>query len=123
MSAVVITLTLRRRNKFIDCQKPMYDWQYYLLWMLKDGGTRLWSCMRNPTDYENSPASVSGMPISANYWPLLTMQHEWNMVKYVMVGLSPFRYRTQWMSKQHMVTLHHVITVFNTMFNNMDGFM
>jgi hypothetical protein len=30
---------------------------------------------------------------------------------------------TLWMSKRHTVTLHHVITVYNDMFNHMDGVM
>jgi len=34
-----------------------------------------------------------------------------------------FRYWTLWMSKRHMVTLHHVITVYNDIFNLMNGTM
>ena len=37
--------------------------------------------------------------------------------------LRPFRYWTLWMSKRHKVTLHHVITVYNDMFDHMDGVM
>ena len=32
-----------------------------------------------------------------------------------------FRYWTLWMSKRHMVTLHHGITVYNDMFDHTDG--
>ena len=35
----------------------------------------------------------------------------------------PLRYWTQWISKRHTVTLHHVITVHNDMLNHMDGLM
>jgi hypothetical protein len=28
-----------------------------------------------------------------------------------------------WMSKRHIVTLHHIITVYNDMFDHMDGVM
>jgi len=35
--------------------------------------------------------------------------------------LMPFRYCTLWMSKRHLVTLPHVITVYNDMFDHMDG--
>jgi len=35
--------------------------------------------------------------------------------------LRPFRYWTLWMSKWHMVALHHCITVYNDMFDYMDG--
>jgi len=44
-------------------------------------------------------------------------------VKYVMVVLRPFQHCTLWMSKRHTVTLHHVITVYNDMFDHMDGVM
>jgi len=37
--------------------------------------------------------------------------------------LRPFRYWTLWMLKMHTVTLYHVITVYNDMFNHMDGVM
>ena len=37
--------------------------------------------------------------------------------------VRPFRYWTLWMSKRHTVTLHHVITVYNDMFDHMDGVM
>jgi hypothetical protein len=37
--------------------------------------------------------------------------------------LRPFQYRTQWMSNRHTVTIHQVITVYNDMFDHMDGVM
>jgi len=37
--------------------------------------------------------------------------------------LRPFRYWTLWMSKRHTVTLHHVITRYNDMFEHMDSVM
>jgi len=45
------------------------------------------------------------------------------IVKYVLEVLRPFRYWTLWMSKTHTVTLHHVITAYNDMFDHMDGIM
>ena len=62
-------------------------------------------------------------PKYAEYRPLFTTQDEWTTVKYVMEVLRPFRYWTLWMSKRHTVTLHHVITVYNDMFDHMDGVM
>ena len=62
-------------------------------------------------------------PKYSEYQPLFTTQDEWTMVKYVMEALRPFRYWTLWMSKRHTVTLHHVITVYNDMFDDMDGVM
>jgi len=42
---------------------------------------------------------------------------------YVMEVLRPFQYWTLWILKGHTVTLHHVITVYNDMFNHIDGAM
>jgi len=44
-------------------------------------------------------------------------------VKYVIEVLRPFRYWSLWKSKRHTVTLHHVITVYNDMFDHIDGLM
>jgi len=44
-------------------------------------------------------------------------------VKYVMEVLGPFQYWTLWMLKRHTVLLHHVSTVYNNMFNHMNGVM
>ena len=57
------------------------------------------------------------------YRPLNTSQDEWTMAKYVKEVLRPFRYCTLWMSKSHMVTLHHIIAGYNDMFDHMDGVM
>jgi hypothetical protein len=58
-----------------------------------------------------------------DYWPLFTTQDEWTVAKYVMEGLQPFQYWTLWMSKRHTVPLHHVIPVYNDIFDPMDGVM
>ena len=55
--------------------------------------------------------------------PLFTTQQEWTIVKYVLDVLRPFRYWTLWMSKSHTVTVHYLITVYNDMFDRMDGVM
>jgi len=62
-------------------------------------------------------------PKYTEYRPLFTTQAEWMIAKYVMEVLRPFRYWTLWMSKRHTVTLHHVITVYNDMFDHKDGVM
>jgi len=123
MLAVLITLTPGLRNKFVDCQiakvriavLPILDvktsWNSTL--ELLNRAYRLreftWKCLQNLkyTDYR----------------PLFTTQDEWTIVKYVMEVLRPFQYWTLWMSKRHRVTLHHVITVYNDMFDHMDGVM
>jgi len=123
MLAVLITLTPGCQNEFIDYQKakvhiavlPIMDvkirWNstlelLELAYRLREF-TRKW--LQNPNYRE--------------YWPLFTTQDEQTIVKYVMEVLRPFRYWTLWMSKRHSVTLHHVITVYNDMFNHMDGVM
>jgi hypothetical protein len=111
MLAVLITLTPGRRNEFIDCQKaklriavlPVMDvkthWnstpQLIERASLLCKFTRKW--LRNPK--------------YCNYRPLFTTQDEWNIAKYLIEVLRPFQYWTLWMSKRHIVTLHHVITM------------
>jgi len=57
------------------------------------------------------------------YWPLFTTEDDWTIVKYVSEVLRPFQYGTLWMSKRYAVTLCHVITVYNEMFNYINGIM
>jgi hypothetical protein len=123
MLAVLITLTPGRQNKFIDCQKakvhiavlPIMDaktrWNSTL--QLLDRACRLWEFTRE---------WLKNLKYS-EYRPLCTTQDESTIVKYVMEVLRLFRYWTLWMSKRHTVTLHHVITVYNDMFDHMDGVM
>jgi hypothetical protein len=40
-----------------------------------------------------------------------------------MEALRPFQYKTLWMSKRNIVTLHPVITVYNDMIDHLDGVM
>ena len=123
MLDVLITLTPGRRNEFIHCQiakvriavlptmdvktrcnstREMFE-HAYQLWEF----TWKWLQNLNYSDYR----------------PLFTTQDEWTMVKYVIEVLRSFRYWTLWMSKRHTVTLHHVTTVNNDMFDHMDGVM
>jgi len=62
-------------------------------------------------------------PKYREYQPLFTTQDEWTIAKYIMEGLTPFQYCIRLMSKTHRVMLHRVITVYNQMFNRMDGVM
>jgi len=123
MLAVLITLTPGHRNEFIDCQKakvriavlPMMDvktrWNSTL--ELLERAYRLREFTREWL--QNSKI--------IEYRPLFTTQDEWTIVKYVMEVLKPLRYWILWMSKRHTVTLHHVVTVYNDMFDHMDGVM
>ena len=123
MLAVLITLTPGRRNEFIHCQKakvcievlPIMDmktrWNSTL--ELLERAYHLWEFTREwlqNTKY-------------AEYRPIFTTQDEWKIVKYAMEVLRPFRYWTLWMSMRYTVTLHHVITVYNDMFDHMNGIM
>jgi hypothetical protein len=56
----------------------------------------------------------------SDYRLLFTTDDEWTIVNYVMEGLRPLQYRNLWMLKRHTVTLHHVITVYNDLLDNMD---
>jgi len=58
-----------------------------------------------------------------DYRQLFITQDEWTIVKYVMDVLWTFRDWSLWMLQWHNVTLSHVITVKNDMFNHMDGVM
>ena len=57
------------------------------------------------------------------FWPLYTTEDEWQAVEYVLEVLTPFRYWTLWMSKRHTITLHRVISIYNEMFDHLEGAM
>jgi len=62
-------------------------------------------------------------PTFSHYRPLFTTHDEWTIIKYVMGVSKPFRYWTLWMSKRHTLSLHYIITVYNDMFDHLDGIM
>jgi len=123
MLAVFIPLTPGCRNQFIDFQKaddrltliPIMDVKAHCNSTLESlehayrllEFTRMW--LQHPT--------------FTDYWLLFTAHDECTIVKYVMEVLRPFQYWTHWMSKKHIVALHHGITVYNDMFDQMDGMM
>jgi hypothetical protein len=123
MLAVLITLTPGLRNEFIDGQKadiqiavlPLMDFKICLnstlKWLERDFQMRQFTCQWLKTRKYS------------DYRLLFITQEEWTIVKYVMEILWPFQYWTLWMLKRHTVTLHHVITLNNDMFNHMHGVM
>ena len=58
-----------------------------------------------------------------DFQPLLKTQDERTIVNRVMDDVRPFRYWILSISKRHTVTLHHIIAVYNDLFNHMDGVM
>jgi len=123
MLAVLITLTPGRRNEFIECQNSIVR---IAVLPIMDVKTR-WNATLEVLQcaYRLQDVTCEWLENSkfSEYWPLFKTQDEWTIVKYVMEVLRRFRYWTLWMSKRHTVTLHHVITVYNDMFDLMDGVM
>jgi len=123
MLAVLIMLTPGRRNEFIDCQKakvqiavlPIMDVK--TCWNLT---LELLECAYQLREFTREWLKNAKY---SDYRPLFRTQDKWTIVKYVMEVLRPLQYWTLWMSKQHTVTLHHVITVYNDMFDHMDCVM
>ena len=123
MLAVLITLTPGHRNEFIEC--PKAEVRIAVL-PITDVKTR-WESTPELLEHafrlrEFTPEWLEN-PTYSDYRPLLTTQVDWTIVKYVMEVLRRFRYWTLSMSKRHKVTLHYVITVYNDMFDHMDGVM
>jgi len=123
MLAVLITLTPGRRNEFIDCQKTKVRIPVLPIMDVKTRWNSTLEVLERAYRLRDFTREWLQNPQYAEYRPLFTTQDEWMIVQYVMEVLRPFRYWTLWMLKRHTVTLHHVITVYNDMFDHMDGVM
>jgi len=123
MLAVLITLTPGRRKEFIDCQKAKVRIAVLPNMVVKTRWNSTLELLERAYRLREFTREWLKNPKYSHYRPLFTTQDEWTIVKYVMEVLRPFRYWTHWMSKRHTVTLHHVITVYNDMFDHMDGVM
>jgi len=123
MLAVLITLTPGRQNEFIDCQKAKGHIAVLPIMDVKTRWNSTLELLERAYCLREFTCEWLQKPKYTEYRPLFTTHDEWTIVKYVMEVLSPFRYWTLWMSKRHTVTLHHVITVYNDMFDHMDGVM
>jgi len=62
-------------------------------------------------------------PQRSDYRSLITIQYAVTIGKYVIVVSGPFQSWTVGMLKKNTVTLHNVITVYDDMFNHMNGVM
>jgi len=123
MLAVLITLTPGRRNEFIDCQKAKVHIAVLPIMDVKTRWNSTLELLERAYRLREFTREWHHNPKYAQYRPLFTTRDEWTIVKYVKEVLRPFRYWTFGMSKRHTVTLNHVITVYNDMFDHMDGVM
>jgi len=116
-------LTPGRRNEFIDCQKAKVRIAVLLIMDVKTRWNSTLEMLECTYRLRKFTREWLNNQKYYDYRPLFTAQDEWTVVKYVMVVSRAFRYWTVWMSKWYTVTLHHVITVYNDMFDLMDGVM
>jgi len=123
MLAVLITLTPGRRNEFIDCQKAKVRIAVLPIMDVKTRWNSTLELLERAYRLREFTREWHHNPKYAQYRPLFTTRDEWTIVKYVEEVLRPFRYWTFGMSKRHTVPLNHVITVYNDMFDHMDGVM
>jgi len=121
MLAVLITLTPGHRNEISDHQKSKIRIAVLPIMAVKAHWNTTLELLERAYRLRDFTRGWHHHPKYSEYRPLFTTQNEWTNVKYVMEVLRPFRYWTRWMSKWHTVTLHHVITVYNDMFDHMDG--
>jgi len=121
MLAVLITLTPCRWNELIDCQKAKVCIAVLLIIDVKtcwNSTLKLLDCTYWLWEFTHDWLRH---PKYTNYRPLFTTEDEWTIETYVMEVLRTFRYWTMLMLTWHPVTLRHVVSVYNDIFNHMDG--
>jgi hypothetical protein len=123
MHVVFITVTPGRRNKFIDCQKSKLRIAVLPIMDVKTRWNSTLELLKRANRLRAFTREWLQNPKFSEYLPLFATQDAWTIVKYIMEVLSLFRYWTIWMSNRHTVSLHHVITVYNDMFDHMHGVM
>jgi hypothetical protein len=123
MLAVLITLTPGRQNEFIDCQQAKVRIAVLPIMDVKTCWNSTLELLERSYRLLEFTHEWLQNPKYSKYRALFTTQDEWMIVIYVMEVLRPFRDWTLWMSKRHTVTLHHVITVYNDMFDHQEGMM
>jgi len=123
MLAVLITLTPGCRNEFIDREKAKVCIAVLPIMDVKTHSNSTLELLELAYRVSEFTRERLNNPTYSNYQPLFTTQDEWTVIKYAMEVLRPFWYWTVWMSKLHTVTLHLLFTVYNDMFDHMDGMM
>jgi hypothetical protein len=114
-------LTPGRRNEFIDCQKAKVRIEVLPIMDVKTRWNSTLELLERACRLREFTCEWLQNTKYSEYRPLFTTQDEWTIVKYIMEVLKPFRYWTLWMTKMHKVALYHVITLYNDMFDHMDG--
>jgi len=123
MLAVLSMLTPSHRNKFIDFQKAKVCLAVVPIMDVKIHWNSTLEVLESAVRLCAFTCKWLQHPQYRDYRPVFTTQDEWTIVKYVMEVLMSFRYWTLWMSKRHTVKLNYVITVYNDVFDHMDGVM
>jgi len=123
MLAVLITLTPGRRNEFIDCQQAKVHIAVLTSMDLKTWWNSTLELLELAYQIREFTRKCSRNLECSDFRPLFTMQDEWTSFRYIMEVSRTFRYWTLWISQWHMVSLNHVITVWNDMFDHIDGIM
>jgi len=123
MLAVLITLTPRRENEFIDCQKAEVPIEVLPIVDVKPQWKSTLQMIARVYQLRELTRERLKNPQCSNYRPLFTTPVEWAIMKYVMEVWRPFRHWTLWMSKQHTGTRYHIIPVYNNLYDHMEGIM
>jgi len=123
MLAGLITQTPGRQNEFINCQKAKVHIAGLLIMDLKTLWNSTLELLERAYQLREFTREWLQHLQCGEYQPLFTTQDEWTIVKYVMEVLRPFRYWTLWMSKRYTVELHHIIKMYNDMFDQIDVVM
>ena len=121
MLAVLITLTPGCRKESIDCQKAKVRIAVLSIIDVETRWNSIQELLERAYQLREFTRKWLKHPKYSNHCLLYTTEDEGTIIKYVMEVLMPFQYWTLWMSKRHTVTLHHVITIYNDMFDPMDG--
>jgi hypothetical protein len=123
MLAVLIMISAGRSNECIDCQKAKVRLAVLLIMDVKRRCNSTLELLEHTYRLREFTCEWLQNPKNSEYQPLFTTQDGWTIIKYLIAVLRLFRYWTLWMSKRHTVTVHNVCTVYNDMFDHMDGVM
>jgi hypothetical protein len=123
MLTVLFTQTPGCQNELIDFQKAKIRMALHYNMDVKTRWNSALEILEQAYQLREITCEWLHNPKYTEYWPLFTTQDEWMIVKYVIPVLRRFRFWTLQMSKRHIITLYHLIPVYNDMFHHMDGVM